>query len=103
MSFLKITDPKKRDLIVEEYLKTKQNLKQSLIAERLGEQDTLDDLTKYFRPITDAQSEQTRSLVSEIQPIKEGIRDLPKAITFDEMREKMKTNRDLLVTLRQNI
>ena len=29
MSFLKITDPKKRDLIVNDYLKTKEHIKKS--------------------------------------------------------------------------
>ena len=29
MSFLKITDPKKRDLIVNDYLKTKEHIKKA--------------------------------------------------------------------------
>ena len=37
MSFLKITDPKKRDFIVNEVLKTRQNIKQHFLSERLGD------------------------------------------------------------------
>ena len=34
MSFLKITDPKKRDLIVNDYLKTKEHIKKQQTEER---------------------------------------------------------------------
>jgi len=37
MSFLKITDPKKRDFIVEEFVKTKKNVQDSYLSERLGD------------------------------------------------------------------
>ena len=39
MSFLKITDPKKRDLIVNDYLKTKEHIKTQQTEERTGERD----------------------------------------------------------------
>ena len=35
MSFLKISDPKKRDFIVEEFLKTKKNIQDSYLSERV--------------------------------------------------------------------
>ncbi len=50
MSFLKITEPKKRDLIVAEFLKTKTNIQRNQLAERLGEQDAT-QLAKYMGPI----------------------------------------------------
>ena len=37
MSFLKIRDPKKRDLIVNEFLKTKKNIQDNFLTERLGD------------------------------------------------------------------
>ena len=37
MSFLKIKDPKKRDLIVEEFLKTKRNIQDNFLSDRLGD------------------------------------------------------------------
>ena len=38
MSFLKVSDPVKRDLIVKEYLKIKKNIRDNLLSERTGEQ-----------------------------------------------------------------
>jgi len=55
MSFLKIKDPKKRDLIVEEFLKTKKNIQDSFITERLGDVGAQRELPKFFKPITDTQ------------------------------------------------
>ena len=82
MSFLKITDPKKRDLIVSEFLKTKRNIQSQQLDERLGEQDALIALTKQFKPITDVQKDLTTSILGELQPIKEGI---TKAIEFPQI------------------
>ena len=53
MSFLKITEPKKRDLIVAEFLKTKKNIQRNKLAERLGEQDAMAQFTRQYKPITD--------------------------------------------------
>ena len=77
MSFLKITDPKKRDLIVEEYLKTKRNIQIEQTAERLGQQDALKELTKHFKPVIDIQKELTQNIIGEVKPIKEGFRIYP--------------------------
>ena len=40
MSFLKITDPKKRDFIVDEFLKTRQTIQQNYLSERVGDLST---------------------------------------------------------------
>ena len=37
MLFLKITDPQKREFIVNEFLKTRQNIQQNFLSERLGD------------------------------------------------------------------
>ena len=37
MSFLKITDPKKRDFIVNEFLKTMQNIQQIFLYEHVAD------------------------------------------------------------------
>ena len=41
MSFLKITDSKKRDFIVNEFLKTRQNIQQNFLSERVGDLSTI--------------------------------------------------------------
>ena len=78
MSFLKISDPLKRDLIVKEYLELKKNIRDNLLSERTGEQQLQIDLSKFFKPITETQKATTREITEGLKPIKEGI----EAITF---------------------
>ena len=40
MSFLKITDPKKRDFIVNEFLNTRQKIQQNYLSEHVGDLST---------------------------------------------------------------
>ena len=61
MSFLKISDPVKRDLIVKEYLEAKKSIWDNLLSERTGEQQLQTDLTKFFKPITETQKDTNRS------------------------------------------
>ena len=49
MSFLKITDPKNRDFIVNEFLKTRQNIQQNFLSERVGDLSTHYELSKLFK------------------------------------------------------
>ena len=78
MSFLKISDPAKRDLIVKEYLDLKKNIQNNL----LSELELQTDLSNFFKPITETQKATTRDITEELKPIKEGIENLPQAITF---------------------
>ena len=82
MSFLKISDPAKRDLMVKEYLDLKKNIGDNLLGEKTGEQQLQTDLSKFFKPITETQKATAREITEELKPIKEGIENLPQAITF---------------------
>ena len=82
MSFLKISDPVKRDLIVKEYLELKKNIRDNFLRERTGEQQLQTDLSKFFKPITETQKATSREIKEGLKPIKEGIENLPQAITF---------------------
>ena len=82
MSFLKISDPAKRDFIVKEYLDLKKNIRDNLLSERTGEQQLQTDLSKFFKPITETQKATAREITEKLKPIKEGIENLPNAITF---------------------
>ena len=79
MSFLKISDPRKRDLIVKEYLELKKNIRDNLLSERTGEQQLQTDLSKFYRPITETQKATAREITEGLKPIKEGIEKLPQA------------------------
>ena len=80
MSFLKISDPLKRDSIVKEYLELKKNIRDNFLSERIGEQQLQTDLSKFYRPITETQRATTREITEGLKPIREGIEKLPQAI-----------------------
>ena len=48
MSFSKISDPAKRDLMVKEFLETQKNIRDNILSERTGEQQLQADLSKFF-------------------------------------------------------
>jgi len=82
MSFLKTSDPKKRDFIVEEFLKTKKNIEDSYLSDSLDGIDVHREMSKLSKPITEAQRDVKESLLGELRPIKE---KLP-AITFPQLQ-----------------
>ena len=45
MSFLKMTDPKKGDFIVHEFRKSRQNIQQNFLSERVGDSSTQHELS----------------------------------------------------------
>ena len=82
MSFLKISEPLKRDSIVKEYLETKKNIRDNLLSARSREQQLQTDLSKIFKPITETQKTTTRKITGGLRSIREGIENLPQTITF---------------------
>ena len=80
MSFLKISDPLKRDSIVKEYLELKKNIRDNFLSERIGEQQLQTDLSKFYKPITETQKATVREITEGLKPIREGIEKLPEAI-----------------------
>ena len=82
MSFLKIEDHNKRDEIVKEFLALKNKNQDNFRKERIGEIETQRDLAKLFKPVTETQKATAKEITGELKPIKEGIENLPQAITF---------------------
>ena len=78
MWFRKITDQKKREFIVSEFLKARQNIQQNFLSERVGDLSTQYEISKLFKPVTDMQKDLKEGLVSELKQIREGIKHLPK-------------------------
>ena len=74
----------KRDFIVNEFLKTRQNIQRNFLLEHVGDLSTEYKLSKLFKPVTDMQKDLKEGLVSELKPIREGMKNLPKAITFPQ-------------------
>ena len=77
MSFLKISDPLKRDSIVKEYLELKKKIRDNFLSERIGEQQLQTDLSKFYKPITETQKATAREITEGLKPIREGIEKLP--------------------------
>ena len=82
MSFLKISDPVKRDLIIKEYLELKKNIRDNLLSERTGEQLLQTDLSKFYRPITKTQKAIAREITEGLRPIREGIEAYRRLLNF---------------------
>ena len=88
MSFIKVTDPRKREELIRDFIETRKRIKDNFIARKVGEIEYQTGLTKLFKPvtetqkttakeITDAQKATTEKFTSELLPIKEGIEELP--------------------------
>ena len=93
MSFIKVTDPRKREALVRDFIETRKRIKDNFVARKVGESDYQTGLTKLFKPvtetqkatakeITEAQKATAEKITSKLLPIKEGIEGLPGAISF---------------------
>ena len=77
MSFLNITDPEKRDFLVKEFLKSKQNIRLNSLSEKLGDIGLQRELTKLYKPITDSQTTQSATLTKELSATTTALKALP--------------------------
>ena len=88
MSFIKVTDPRKREALIKDFIETRKRIKDNFIARKVGETEYQSGLTKLFKPvtetqkatakeITEAQKATAEKFTSELLPIKEGIEGLP--------------------------
>ena len=88
MSFIKVTDPRKREELIKDFIETRKRIKDNFIARKVGEAEYKTGLTKLFKPVTETQKATTKEITeaqkataekftSELLPIKEGIEELP--------------------------
>ena len=83
MTFKKIDDFKRRDELVQEHLRLKDELKDRFISKRLGEEFLEKEREKIFKPITDKQEEENKILKEQKQLFENMLNNTnnPKAIT----------------------
>ena len=62
------------------------NIRDNLPSERTGEQELQTDLSKFYKPVTETQKATAREMTEGLRPIREGIENLPQAITFPSMQ-----------------
>ena len=89
MSFLKISDPLKRDSIVKEYLELKKKIRDNFLSERIGESELQTDLSKLYRPITETQKATVREITEGLKPIREGIDNIPDIILGEKKNKRV--------------
>ena len=88
MSFIKVTDPRKREELIKDFIETRKRIKDNFIARKVGEAEYQTGLTKLFKPVTETQKATTKEITdaqkataekftSELLPIREGIEELP--------------------------
>ena len=65
-----------------------------LLSERVCDLSTQYELSKLFKPVTDMKKDLKEGLVSELKPIREGMKNLPKAITLPQFPSKTAYNDD---------
>ena len=91
MSFIKVTDPRKREELIKDFIETRKRIKDNFIARKVGEIEYQTGLTKLFKPVTETQKATTKEITDaqkataekftqELLPIKEGIEELPKKL-----------------------
>ena len=68
MSFLKITDPHKRDQLVEELLNTRRNIKQESFSNHLGQVRLKERYSKQFKPITEKIESIPKDIAAVLEP-----------------------------------
>ena len=84
MSFIKVTDPRKREELIKDFIETRKRIKDNFIAKKVGESEYQRGLTKLFKPvtetqkatakeITEAQKATAEKITSELLPIREGL------------------------------
>ena len=87
MTFKKIDDYKRRDELVQEHLRLKDELKDRFISKRLGEEFLVKEREKMFKPITDKQEEENKILKEQKQLFENMLNNTnnPKAITESDL------------------
>ena len=73
MSFLNISDPRKRHAIVKEYLATIKRIKNRNLAERAHDFTYHESLKESLEPVVRSTAASTEAITKELVPIKEGI------------------------------
>ena len=69
MSFIKITIKEQRDALAKEMHALKQNIKANSMRDRLEKQRITRDLTKFFKPVVEAQEKAATQITRKIDDI----------------------------------
>ena len=76
MSFLNIKDPKKRDVIVADYLAMVKILQQRNLNEKAKDLARDENLNEMFNPVVQSTKESTEAIRRELAPLREEVKKL---------------------------
>ena len=76
MSFLKISDPKKRDAIVADFIATKKRIQQRNLDERVTALAQEEDIQNMFKPMINSTEKVATTIKKELIPIQDNLNDL---------------------------
>ena len=100
--FVTITDPKKREKIVQDFLKTKNNVKQRLHEEKMQKQGYVEETEKLFKPVTKAITEKglvdSDKIIQRQENILEQVRQLPSASMLPALPSSSSLDEDTGIT-----
>ena len=88
MSFLNITDPKKRDAIVADYLATIKRIKNRNLQERVQDFIHHETIEQSLKPVVQSTAASTAAITKELVPIKEGITALNTKLTQQQQQQQ---------------
>ena len=109
MSFIKVTDPRKREELIKDFIETRKRIKDNFVAKKVGEIEYQRGLTKLFKPVTEtqkatakelteAQKEAVEKITSGLLPIKEGVEGLPLKL-LNQLFPSIEFNKSDITTL----
>ena len=82
MSFINISDPKKRDEIVKSFLATKKNIQQQNINEKIGDLAQAEDRKQMFEPIVKSNLAAAEEISKDLVPIRRELEHLNQEIAL---------------------
>ena len=87
MSFIDITDPKKRDAIVADYLTTVKRIQQRNLDERAQELARDEDVHNLFKPVVRSTEKSTAALTKELIPMRTELKNINERLRVDDGKD----------------
>ena len=81
MSFIKVTDPRKREELIKDFIQTRKRIKDNFIARKVGESEYQTGLTKLFKPVTETQKATAKEITEAQKTATKGITEAQKETT----------------------
>ena len=79
MSFIKVTDPRKREALIKDFIETRKRIKDNFIARKVGESEYQSRLTKLFKPVTETQKTTAKEITEAQKTTAKEITEAQKA------------------------